>query len=432
MSNEINLLNQFGKLDVSEEEILIYLRHGDANAENGVYYFSGNQIKITFNKSGRFKEIRGSQNSIFVKRALSDLREISESKENEIGYFIVNGIRPLNSLFKHREQLQIFPLPQKPKYIIGARSNFAYPFIVEFKYQSCIVDNKPPSFWGIRNYRRSEMHQNILLILNLLIYGGIEDVNGTMNQYSWVQVPKEWREATDEEKEMLIECDSPMNSFDTENMYLNRFFKPNGYELDTTTFTKVTGLVNAPLVDSNKYFQKLGKTVDEFIDLPANIGVCLDKYFTIQDKSKLNRSLYWYKKSSEAWEISKSISFNCLIQAIEVLTKSENPTEKCQEKGCDNYTYKSNFCDSCGKPVTIAGPTFAFREFIETYAAGIPDNIKKEFYNLRSSIAHGSLLMEMDKNSGNFDAKSHQQRNLYDSAKSVVTVSLVNWLLSKE
>ena len=421
---ETNLTSYFKIPGISESDILTYFQQGDAHAENGTYYFLADQIKVEFNNKGHIKSINGSLESIFVERAINDLQEIAKESELEVGRVVVQGASPLTGYYRFKDLIQICPLKSPQKHIASGRSKFPFPFLLEFKYRT----SKNP---GIRIHRMQHAKENAILILNLLIYGGISDVNINSNNKLWVSVPTDWRDPNEEEIEMFCDYKHP-TSMDCTNMYLNPSFRLDKSDINYDNFASLEGLNSIELIDFKKYYQKLGVGIDDEINLPSIVDIYLNKYFSIEDKTKINRALYWLLKHHETWEVSKSISFNCLIQSIEVLMESQNNTASCSENDCVQTKILNDICDKCEAPITGVGPTKAFRDFVEKYAGDIPKNIKNDLYGLRSSIAHGSLTLEMDSPGyGGFDAKSHNQQHLMDIGRKTVVVCLLNWMMNE-
>ena len=220
MQKETNLKDYFKISGITETDILTYFQQGDSHAEKGIYYFLGDQVKVEFNNRGKIKNINGSLDSPFVQRAIKELNEISQESDLEMGRVVIQGISPMNGFYKHKEILQISPLKSIPTHIKNGISKFPYPFLLEYKYRTSKNSR-------IRIQRMLSAKEEILFVLNLLIYGGVSDVNINSNQSIWVDSPTEWREPTPEEIDILCEYKRPVSGKRT-NMYLTP-----GYRLDT-------------------------------------------------------------------------------------------------------------------------------------------------------------------------------------------------------
>jgi hypothetical protein len=425
MQVEQNLMNQFDIPGLSQSDILEYFQQGDSHAKDGIYYFLADNIKVEFNKKGKFKSIKGPKDSFFVKRAIKDLKEIANESGFEIGRIIIQGSSPLVGYYRYKDLFQISPLKSPPKYITSGRSKFPYPFLIEYNFRTS-------KNHGIRGLRQRQMKENILLILNLLIFGGIFDLNNNTNNNIWIQVPKGWKEPSDEDLKSFIDF-YRTESMETNNMYLRSGYSLNSIDININQFASTEDIPNIEIVDFREYYSKLGIGINDTINLPSIINTYLDSYFSLDDKNKFNRALYWFLKHYETWKVSKSISYNCLVQSIEVLMDSEKNTAQCNQNKCDNTKILNELCGKCGSPISVSGPTQAFRDFVEKYAGNIPKKLKNELYSLRSSISHGSLILEMDTSTfGGFDAKSHNQRNLLYLGRQIVSACLRNWLIEKK
>jgi hypothetical protein len=93
-------------------------------------------------------------------------------------------------------------------------------------------------------------------------------------------------------------------------------------------------------------------------------------------------------------------------------------------------------CPTCGKD-TGPGPTKLFQDFIEKHcpASEVDKKILSQLYSVRSALAHGHYLFQLDEAPWAFSlaatvASFHEQ----DISRSAITVAkedLRNWLLSQ-
>jgi hypothetical protein len=128
-------------------------------------------------------------------------------------------------------------------------------------------------------------------------------------------------------------------------------------------------------------------------------------------RAQFRRAAYWFDRARAASEISTSLSFISLINAIEVLSPNQ----------------ATDLCELCGKN-RAPGPTALFRETVEQYAGKIPD--RDALYRVRSSLVHGDKLLLADEASGlAFTPEPAHQRWRYDQAFRVSRAVIVNWLL---
>ena len=263
MQNERNLLDIFRIPGISETDLLTYLQQGDSYAENNIYYFLADQLKLEFNKRGNIKNITGSPESGLIKRAVQDLKEISQEQEIEQSRVVVQGVSPLTGFFKYKEIFQITPLKSRPTHIANGRSKFPYPFLLEYKYRTSKNN-------GIRINRMQKTKEEILLILNLLIYGGISDVNTSSSHSIWVTTPTDWRNPTQKEKDMFCEYKHPV-SMERINMNLSSGFGLDKIDVNHSEFAQTSEFKQVELVDFKTYYHRLGVGIDDEINLPSII-----------------------------------------------------------------------------------------------------------------------------------------------------------------
>jgi hypothetical protein len=124
--------------------------------------------------------------------------------------------------------------------------------------------------------------------------------------------------------------------------------------------------------------------------------------------------------ASELWDVSISSYFLTCVQAIETLVDRPSPVP----------------CPACNRTVG-PGPTKLFREFVERYCltSGVEDKVLKELYGVRSSLAHGHYLFQLDEAPWAFNVGAMIARlgedEIYRSAMAVAKTGLRNWLLSQ-
>ena len=123
------------------------------------------------------------------------------------------------------------------------------------------------------------------------------------------------------------------------------------------------------------------------------------------------------------FRISQSASFAALVSAIEVFLP--DPEIRCTKCGQPTST---DCCAECHQP--LAGPTKAFRDFVEEYVPGITAAQRNKLYNRRSSLSHDSSLVAGDLAEIGFRftpklTESWQERLLLAE---IVQLVLVNWL----
>ncbi len=122
--------------------------------------------------------------------------------------------------------------------------------------------------------------------------------------------------------------------------------------------------------------------------------------------------------ASRQWPISASSSFAALVSAVESLT-SRGVTHAVK-------------CPHCNKDYTheVPGPTERFRTALENFAPGaVLKKRRDKMYSLRSSILHGSELMQLDQDlSYGWHPPGWDERELHDELWVLTRVALRNWL----
>ena len=193
---------------------------------------------------------------------------------------------------------------------------------------------------------------------------------------------------------------------------------PDGY-------SNVDGLKPLDRVDAKSYYTQFGVIPGTPLQLPISIEDSLAAYdkLTSDARAKFCRASYWAQVSAKVFTISQSASFAALVSAIEVFLP--NPEHRCTK--CGRHT-STNCCSECHQPQ--AGPTKAFRDFLEEFVPGIPAAHRNKLYSVRSSLSHGSSLVAGDLAEIGFRftpklTESWQERLLLSE---IVQLVLVNWL----
>jgi hypothetical protein len=110
----------------------------------------------------------------------------------------------------------------------------------------------------------------------------------------------------------------------------------------------------------------------------------LDAFSSLSEvkKARILRSAYWLHHSIDVWRLSKSASYQSIIQAVEAVIDVPKGQPQCLE------------CHRTLGP----GPTKLFTEFLDRYAPA-PQGSKSArnvLYGTRSSLTHGDALLHMD------------------------------------
>lgn len=115
---------------------------------------------------------------------------------------------------------------------------------------------------------------------------------------------------------------------------------------------------------------------------------------------EFNRAAFWLDISSRQWTVSMSASFTALVSAVESLINKRG-----------------------------SGSTERFRDFLERYAPGASLEVRREMYDLRSGILHGSELITMDEDCAfGWDPPWWNERELQEELWRLTSTAVRNWL----
>ena len=267
-----------------------------------------------------------------------------------------------------------------------------HPFILEFPLMVSSVD-------ALTNYRRSRKHRDLTLLLNVLLVGGAKSMG--------FRYPSFWAyEATDlsqKSKWVTQRFSAPLGA-----CLIDQLSLPAAHQLEEL----------AP----EEYDAMLGND-GQGLRVPSDLDQSIWSYEALSapNREKFDRAAFWFGTASGMRDVSVSASFAAFVSAIESLIA----------RGMHH-----NFeCPVCGRPGTheVPGPTKLFRNFLATYA---PDaSLAKDrdrMYELRSSILHGSDLMEIDQivPIQGWTPTGFKEDELYNGMWRVTRTALRNWLKS--
>ena len=136
-------------------------------------------------------------------------------------------------------------------------------------------------------------------------------------------------------------------------------------------------------------------------------------------RRRFRLALYWWDMASRCGNISAySLSFAALVSSVEALAgRGETHHFKCPECG-----------GSCQHEVP--GATERFKTFLEKFASGDESRQQRsKMYALRSTILHGSDLMELDHGTAfGWDPPTDNEISLHRELSALVRDALRNWL----
>jgi hypothetical protein len=177
-------------------------------------------------------------------------------------------------------------------------------------------------------------------------------------------------------------------------------------------------LPDIELVESVPWAIDIGRV----LALPATLPGCLAAYKELRDleQRKLLRAAYWLHHAGEVFHLSKSASYQALVQAVECLIDAPRGHGACAE---------------CGRP-TAPGPTRLFTDFIEQHAPMEDTSeqaARKILYKTRSALAHGNELFYVDEESGYgwHGPRAAFERHVAEQAHDICRRAVVGWLGTK-
>lgn len=297
--------------------------------------------------------------------------------------------QPTVGSWRHRESLQILPPPDdapKPPWAVGE-----HPAVLEVPYDES-ADRR------ISLSRAAQATYEANLVLSGLIPA--------------IHAKQQWR--GQQQWAIVMEGDeNPERSVWTQPTYLCKGFS---HLADEFTFSSMPKL---NLVADEDFFVPWHAAADENFDLPASIGLMLDRLEALDSdrQSRFMRWCYWLNFSKLGGALSISASYMAIIQAVEAL-RPEIPRDS---------------CESCGRPGD-PGPTRQFIEFMDEYVPrqeGETERARSRLYSLRSALTHGGKLFEWDLQIGfgSFHPSALNESDSVRHASLLARLAGINWLL---
>lgn len=324
-------------------------------------------------------------------------REISSEIEHSVlagptgvgREYSFSGRRVIGSWRGEHSRVQILPAPADAP---SAPVELAdHPFILEFPLRVARLH-------AVTNYRRLRKHRDLTLLLNILLVGGAKSI-GFRPAHFWAVDP----------------ADLGHNS----TWVQQGFFAPLG-----------PWLIDGLSTPGGDQLQELAPEEYEAMQghdggglcVPSDLdqSICSYEAFSAPNREKFDRAAFWFGIASGMRDVSVSASFLGFAFAIESLTSR-------------GKRHHSKFCPVCGKPGTheVLGPTKLFRNFLATYApdASLAEG-RDRMYQLRSTIVHGSDVMEIDQSIPitGWSPWDFKERELYNGMWRVTRAALRNWL----
>lgn len=265
-------------------------------------------------------------------------------------------------------------LPPHPESPVAPIETAEHPFILEFPIQKA-------KFGLITNYRRIREHRDLTLLLNVLLRCRI-NFQPRRAPHSWGLI---FRENGVHEMQWV------------ENCYFGKLDK---YVLEAHSDPAATPL---EVIESEHYYAQPMGNDGNGLRVPNDLdeSICRYKSLVAKRRAEFDRMAFWLDNASRQWSTSISASFAALISAVESLINQAGP-----------------------------GSNKRFRAFLETYAPApkLLDR-RKQMYQLRSTILHGSELITMDQDVAfGWDPPWWNERELHEELWMVTRTAALNWL----
>lgn len=383
----------------SELELFLTSHFGGSSQIEPNKIRHGERLTVEYNRNNsRIKAIYLTDDSLKDDLISKAKDALATNYGTQVQSFYVHSLKKVTGYFRYANDFQILPaLPSAPQPDVLFAD---HSFIIEYRFEKSTHSH-------INIHRASKRAREIKLLLNSLLISGLS-LPHRSSTYEWV----------------LEIIDGELKS-----KYLNLGYYGgiDTREKDKDGFTSVKDYSPISTISAGAYYTIRGITIGEINDLtlPDTFQNSILAFEKLNDANKelFLRASYWTHVAHKTFTISHSAAYSALVTSIEVFLP--NPKERCVE--CNRPT-SAESCSSCHQP--IAGPTKQFRDFVEKYAPGTPEAIRKKLYEVRSSITHGGALMPDDENETGFEftSKNNEARNNWDWLVNLVQIVQINWL----
>jgi hypothetical protein len=309
-----------------------------------------------------------------------------------IGQMVLFAHVPTTGHFRYKDRFQILPVPPeapRPPYAVGD-----HPLLVQF----AVAESED---FQTNSIRRSRIGREIELLCVALTTSIWRSIGFVVNHH-WV----------------LTNLNQPDN---WKSEFLQEGYTYKGANGRVEKFFDISGKPALALTPTNEYYKRVGITVDQILDLPADFAGLLDRFYSAsrEDRDRFLRAAFWFQHAQRVSNISRSASFTALVSAIEALMPPPEEAEKCVK--CKR---------SVGK-----GPTAQFADFVSRFAPGptVTNSDRRKLYSLRSALSHGGSLLHSDRSGwlGGMTGKRLDEWEDHRAMWRIARVTLVNWLRSK-
>jgi hypothetical protein len=206
----------------------------------------------------------------------------------------------------------------------------------------------------------------------------------------------------------------------TKNRYMQLGYSPSGLSVSMDQFSDASAVSPISRVPADEYYSLRGIALGP-LSLPDTFEESLKiaSQLSTESYNKLLFALSFLMMSHGVWHESRSASYASLVAAIEALLPENNRQR----------------CEHCGQPIYRISKRF--RDFLTLY---VPDReqaserkaLQKAFYELRSGLAHGAMVLQSDLEPWTFHHhRGRLEDDLHRRLQQVVRIAILNWLRSQ-
>jgi hypothetical protein len=296
--------------------------------------------------------------------------------------FLFSGLR-VAGYWRHADQWQMLPAPD------GAPQRDTelgpHPFVIEFLVRES-------SDRGIRHVRKERRLWELHVLLALLLQAGVHRIGpraGQMWAYSFE---------------------------DTSVHYVQEGYSAPGFVAVQADFTDPGSLDRMTEVPEDEYFGRRGISVEDSpLQVPASLGEVATRLDAASEEVRdgFLLSAYWRERFQVTWDLSTSLSYIAVINALEVLLP-ETEVDRCPTCGLNR----------------APGPTRKLKNLLDTYAPEIEFNDRAKLYRLRSGLVHGGSLMghDLPRGFGALVPRTQEEMDTFSAALRFSRLAAVRWL----
>ena len=195
--------------------------------------------------------------------------------------------------------------------------------------------------------------------------------------------------------------------------WAQEFYMIDGFKTQADGFS-VCDEPHIGKIPFEEYYAAAAYHWEEFV-VPDNLDALISAFANLkpEDHFRFLRACQWVYVAHAHWVTHASSSYIALVAAIESLLPAAPASEKCPACGRDKGP----------------GPTQLFQDFVEAHTKTTSN--KKPLYALRSKLAHGGGLLQLDERpwAFSFNTSALEERESWAELYKVVREVLINWLL---